>query len=79
MTSADSLTTNAVEISAKETYTAFFQVCPMKKLVHPIYGVMNPKFHQEQYRKSINQANNTALYSTHGIANQTQTDEYKEK
>ena len=45
MTSADSLTTNAVEISAKETSTAFFQVCPVKKLVHPIYGVMSPKFH----------------------------------
>ena len=51
MTSADSLTTNAVEISAKETSTAFFQVCPMKefgsspqKTLHqqdtPIFGVL---------------------------------------
>ena len=39
----------------------------MKKLVHPIYGVMNPKFHQEQYRKPINKDNKTALYSSHGI------------
>jgi hypothetical protein len=29
------------------------------------------QFHQEQYRKSINKDNKTALYSSHGIENQT--------